>query len=387
MGYLENVLPECMFQLGVEVHVVTMDLQPYYQYSGGNRDSGFGRTDDRLTAGTTLTIGGYTVHVLGHRKILGYMRMTGLFAKLRELRPDIVQTTEAISWVALDAAIGKLLLGYKLFTGNHNTASVFRPAREGYRNYAECLRDRCTRYLPGRMVSLLTSKCYAVTSDCAEIAYKFCGVQRAKIETMHLGVDTRIFRPIISDEDVASRRRVRESLGFSPDDIVCIYTGKLRMQKNALIIARAVEILRLTGHPFRGLFIGNGEEAASIASLPGSAVMSSIPFRSLVKYYQAADIGVWSGDESISTLDAAACGIPIIISDAVRYREHVEGNGLVFKFGDIEDLCRQLLRLMDPDMRRQLGSHGAEKMRKGWSWESRAKQRLADYQAALDQRQ
>jgi glycosyltransferase involved in cell wall biosynthesis len=386
MGYLENVLPEYMSLLGMEVHVVTMDLQPYYQYSSGIGDSGIGRDDDRLTPGTVRIMDGYSVHVLGHKKRLGYMRMTGLFAKLRELRPDIVQTTAAIGWTAMDAAMGRLLLGYRLFTGSHNAASGFRPAREGYQSFAEYLRDRCTRYIPGRMVSLLTSKCYASTSDCAEIAYKFFGVQRAKTETMHLGVDTRTFRPIISDEDIASRRRVREGLGFSPDDIVCIYTGKLTMQKNAIILGRAIEILRLDGRPFRGLFVGNGEEATRIATVPGSTVMSSIPFRHLVKYYQAADIAVWTGNESISTLDAAACGIPVIISDAVRYREHIDGNGLVFRFGDIDDLCRQLHYLMDPDTRRLLGSRGADKMRTGWSWESRARQRRADYQAALGDR-
>lgn len=381
MGYLQNVLPEYMSQLGMEVHLITMDLMPYYQNSATGSHAGL--AEDRLTPGTTTVAGGFTIHVLPHKKVFGYMRMVGLLSKLREIRPDIVQTMAAIGWIPIDAAIGKLLLGYKLFTGNHNAASCFRPMVDGYQTFRERFIDRSLRYLPGMMVSFLTTKCYAVTSDCAEIAHKYFGVQKVKVEVMHLGVDTKAFRPVISDEDVASRSMVREGLGISEDEIVCIYTGKLSAQKNALIIAQAVNILRARGKSFQGLFIGSGEEAGNIAAIPGSTVISQIPYRQLAKYYRAADIAVWSGNESISTLDAAACGLPVIISDAVGYRDHVEGNGLVFKYGDVEDLCRLLLHLTDPGIRERLGAHGASKMLNGWSWELRARQRLSDYQAAL----
>jgi glycosyltransferase involved in cell wall biosynthesis len=85
-------------------------------------------------------------------------------------------------------------------------------------------------------------------------------------------------------------------------------------------------------------------------------------------------------------LDAAACGIPLIVSDGIVYRDHVEGNGLVYKMNDLDNLVDTLLSLRDSAERHRLGSFGAEKMLRDFSWESVAKRRINDYEAALSQR-
>src|SRR3981081_614350 len=105
MGYLQNFLPKYLVRLGINVHVITMDLPPYYQMKekefketyGGFADSG------DLIPGTVETIQGFTLHVLRHQKVFGYMQMTGLRQKLASIQPDIVQTTAAIGWIPLQA--------------------------------------------------------------------------------------------------------------------------------------------------------------------------------------------------------------------------------------------------------------------------------------------
>ena len=82
-------------------------------------------------------------------------------------------------------------------------------------------------------------------------------------------------------------------------------------------------------------------------------------------------------------LDAAACGLPLIISDGVVYREHVEGNGLVYRMNDLNDLVTKLLELESPDVRVRLGAHGAEKMRSEFSWDFVARRRISHYRQAL----
>lgn len=248
---------------------------------------------------------------------------------------------------------------------------------------AERLRCFVTRTVPGRLVSLATEKCYGVTNDCAEIAWRYYGVQRHKVKMMSLGVDTDFFFPVISDDTIQERAALRQRLGFSEDDIVCIYTGKLTEGKNALILAEAMERLRSMGKPFRGLFIGGGPQKQSIRAHPSSVVLDFMPFSELAAYYRTADIGVWPADESTSTLDAAACGLPLIVSDGIVYREHVEGNGIVYKMNDLDDLVHNLLRLIDPQERKRLGLLGADKMARTFSWESVARRRLRDYEAAL----
>src|SRR5690348_16720272 len=130
MGYLENMLPKYLARLGAEVHVLATDLAPDYRSkSSGSPYAGF---LSEWQPGSQLRMDGFTLHILGHQKILGHMRMAGLAAKLREITPDIVQVSSPIGWMALDAARFRMSLGYRLFTGSHYHASVFplamRPA-------------------------------------------------------------------------------------------------------------------------------------------------------------------------------------------------------------------------------------------------------------------
>jgi glycosyltransferase involved in cell wall biosynthesis len=380
MGYLQNLLPKHLARLGADVHLVTEDLAPYHQMPDCAAIYGGFQGSRPLPAGTVESIDGYTLHVLGHRRLGGYMRMQGLHRKLKQIRPDVVQTMCAIGWIPLDAALNQIRLGYRLFTGSHTAASCFPPARITP-PLSRRVQDGITRYLPGRLVSWRTSKCYAVTSDCAEIAWRFFGVQRAKVEVMHLGVDTDIFHPAASAAEHAERTAVRRNLGFAGGEIVSIYTGKMSAVKNPLILAEAVQRLRAAGRPYTALFVGAGEQVEALRAAPHCSVLPFLPFRELAKYYRAADIAVWPTNESISMLDAAACGLPLIVSDGIVYRAHVEGNGLVCKMGDTGDLVRCLLEFQDTPQRRRLGERGAAKMRAAWSWEARARARLADYES------
>src|SRR6202012_2591515 len=120
MGYLENVLPRYLSRLGADVHIVTTELQPYYYVEDVRKIyEDFNGGSSALKPGTIERLDGFTLHVLEHRKMFGYVRMLGLRNKLQEISPDIVQTEAAVGWLPLDAAMFKLQLGYKLFTGSH----------------------------------------------------------------------------------------------------------------------------------------------------------------------------------------------------------------------------------------------------------------------------
>jgi glycosyltransferase involved in cell wall biosynthesis len=387
MGYLQNTLPKYLARLGVDVHVVTMNLPPYYQISGFDQTYGKFTGSDELVPGSIEPHDGYTLHVLGHKRLLGYMRMVGLTEKLRSLRPDIVQTSSSIGWIAQDAALGKLFLGYKLFTGSHTTASVFPLANNHVPRLAPArLRCLATRTLPGFLVSLASEKCYGATSDCADVAVNFFGVQHKKIAVSTLGVDTDIFIPISGEKERIRRDELRGQLGFSDADIVCVYSGRFSADKNPLLLAKAVSRLHGMGESFKGLFMGGGEQATAIAEMPGCVAHPFVPFQELAKYFQASDIGVWPTQESMSMLDAAACGLTIVVNNTLVARERIDGNGVTYNLNDLDDLVRVLLSLRNPEKRRHLGSHGAEKMATTFSWETIARGRIADYKAVLSDR-
>jgi glycosyltransferase involved in cell wall biosynthesis len=383
MGYLEQTLAKYLARCRAEVHVLTTDLHPYHQLDDFTRTYGSFAAGNYLPPGTVEIHDGFTLHVLPHQKMLGYMRMRGMRRKLTLLRPDVVQAFTAIGWLPFEAALLQPFLGFRLFIGNHTAASGFPAAQNQIQKWDyEHIKTAFTRTLPGRLVSWRAEKCYGVTSDCAEIAWRFFGVQRHKVETMHLGVDTDFFSPIRSEHELQQRRQLRSELGFEGQDIVCIYTGKLTENKNAQILARAVEKLRETGKSFRGLFIGEGTQEKLLRSFGSSVVLNFMDYRKLASYYRAADIGVWPSNESTSVLDAAACGLPVIVSDGIRYREHVDGNGLVFKMNDLDSLVATLARLCSPEERMRLGTFGAGKMLREFSMDYVAVRRLRDYELA-----
>jgi len=378
-GSIQYLLPKYLARSGAEVHVISTDLSPYYNLVG-SREMFQGFTE-LLVPGSTEEIDGFQLHVLGHRMTLGYPRMMGLSNKLASIRPDIVQCFASIGWIPLDAACMKLGLGYKLFTGNHNARSTAGVLLE--KTFKNRTKMMVQRFTPGRLTSYAVERCYAVTVDCAEIAWRYYGVQKKKVEIMHLGVDTDSFYPVREVKEKSEREVVRESLGLGPSNIVCIYTGKMTEEKNALILAQAVGRLRELGKPYSAVFIGNGAQKEKIETMPHCRVLDFMHFSKLAAYFRASEVGVWTGNESSSQLDAAACGIPILISDAVVYRDHVDGNGLVFHQNDLDDLVAKLLELESPEMRNRLGQRGAEKIQQDFSWDSVARRRLAHYREAL----
>jgi glycosyltransferase involved in cell wall biosynthesis len=382
MGYLGTMLPMYLARENLEVHLITTDLPAYHNLPEFKTDMPAFIEAQGIPAGSSSTIDGYVVHVLPHTRLLGHVRALHLYRTLRAISPDIVYSVLTLGWMPLEAALSKLSLGFKLFIGSHTTALSFPLARATSIPLLARLKIIASRWLPGRFVSLLSEKCYCPTGDCAEIASRFFGVQARKTEVVHLGVDCEIFHPIASDEERGSRATIRATLGLCGDEVVCVYSGKMTQDKNALIVARAIELLRREGLPLRGLFIGDGVQRDAIAGTDGCVTLDFMVFSALGAYYRACDVAVWPTNESTSMLDAVACGLPIIVSDRI-YQDHVTGNGCSYQMNNLDDLCAKLRMFADPKLRELLGGAGATKMKQRFSWTAAAARRITDFRRAL----
>jgi glycosyltransferase involved in cell wall biosynthesis len=223
---------------------------------------------------------------------------------------------------------------------------------------------------------------YVPTSDCGEVAVRFFGVRARRIKEVHLGVDLEVFRPVAGREDEQDRDALRRQLGFSADEIVCVYSGKFAPYKNAALISAATAVLRGEGLRYRALFIGAGPTSEELKRDPSAVVLGMMDYRELGRYYRAADIAVWPVGESTSMLDAAACGLPVVVSDKI-YREHIDGNGAVYETNNLDALVKTLRVFRDPAVRRRLGDVGVRKMREKFDWGKIALGRLRDFEDAL----
>jgi glycosyltransferase involved in cell wall biosynthesis len=382
MGYIVSMLPKYFARQGLEVHVLAIDLPPYHQLDEFKHGVPAFLKSQLFPAGSVTDVDGYKVHVQKYRWMLGYTFMIGLHAKLKEIDADVVYCVMAIGWSPILTMLSKVFLRFKLFTGSHTSAMMFPLARQAHIKPSALVRNFVTRWIPGRIVSLFTEICYCPTSDCGMVASRFFGVQERKVRLIHLGVDTDFFFPPSTPQDIAAREALRTRLGFSKHEVVCIYTGKMTVQKNAVLLAQAVERLRHEGFAFRALFIGDGVQRDEVQGYSSSVVLDLLPVSELGAYYRSADIAVWLTNESTSMLDAAACGLPIVVSDRI-YQDHVTGNGLAYRLNDLDSLCDRLKQLSDPETRRDLGSRGARKMRDGFTWTLAAQKRIADFNRAL----
>ena len=79
------------------------------------------------------------------------------------------------------------------------------------------------------------------------IAHKMFGVPYHKIKVQTLGVDALLYNNKIDDSVLAKRK----SLGYSNEDIVCIYTGKITDEKKPLLLCKAIEELKKNKEYFK----------------------------------------------------------------------------------------------------------------------------------------
>lgn len=387
MGYIENKLPVALASLGAEVHLITSTRSASPDFPGLG-DSVVG--DEGDLEGSVFAEDGVVIHCLPVRTVLRRPKFVGLKSLLRNIRPEIVQTHEMTGWTAMDPARWAKDIGYCFFGGAHWTLSVWNLHELRPRlNWASArLRLKVALFYrwPSQLASKNMETCYAATSDCAVVAERYWGMTKRKIAVCPLGTDTDLFHPARTREEERQASALRAQLGFELDDIVCVYTGKFSSEKHPLLLAQAVTRLRKEGLPFRGLFVGDGEEKQTIVASPGCVVVPFRPHRELGDYYRCSDIGVWPTQESMSVLDAAACGVPVVVNHTVQATERFEGNGLTYRLNDLEDLIATLRQLQVQPLRERLGRAGYDKMTREFSWMAIAARRLRDYEQAITRR-
>jgi glycosyltransferase involved in cell wall biosynthesis len=384
-GYAGMALPKAMAALGdTEVHVISPNLNVYHSIPDYSLIYERFLGPAETLCGTQL-LNGFTLHRLPHWKVKDQVYIRGLGRVLHALKPDVVQAWIPNGPVSMQLAMLKPFLGFRFFTGQHTTKSVFPLANQAQISLNDWARVFCTRIIPGRLISLVSDGCYAATSDCGEIAVRFMGVQKRKCFIRNLGVDVELFHPVTTTDDLSERERMRRELGFLKSEIVCIYTGRLAVDKNPLCLAQAIKLLRESGQSFTGLFIGDGPQKTEIEACLGSCCLPFRAYSELPSYYRLSDIGVWPTQESTSMLDAAASGLPIVVSDKLVACERIDGNGLSYRQNDPADMARALATIATGVERKKLGMIGRQRMVESFSWNAIARRTLNDFRLYLSQ--
>ncbi len=387
-GYITNCLSKEFESLGHEVHIFTTKYQSYWNHPQYAEIYEKYQGPNILTEGKFMD-GPITIHRLPSWRFGNIIWINGLWKALKQVNPDIVQSFDINEPHTVKLAIYHRFFNYKLFTANHFILISFRLLGNWKKlDFKKKMYVRWMFKLPGSIIRRVSKKCYAVTRDAKALAHLFFGFKYNEVEVSTLGVDTRLYFPVYADD--ANRLQLRKELSFTDDDIVCVFSGKITQEKSPIVLAEAIAKLNEQGKNYKAIFIGSGELAPDIQRFANCMHINFVPSNELANYYRAADIAVWPRSVTTSILDAAACALPVIISDDVAAYQLYNNEAKVYSLSpniiaskyhtnNVDDLVSKLLSLENKDLRTEIGKIVQARIDKYSSWKAIAQKRLHDY--------
>ena len=187
-------------------------------------------------------------------------------------------------------------------------------------------------------------------------------------------------KPVSPEE----RRRLREELGFAPEDFVVGILARIEIYKGHGTLLEAVRELAGEGRRVKLLVAGQGsfepELRLRCADLPPDTVVFAGFVERVERVLGAMDLQVNASYESetssLSLLEGMSMGLPAIASDCGGnpYLIRDGENGLIFPAGDSGALAERIRRLMDaPEERAEMGRRAREIFQAHFTGETFAK--------------
>jgi glycosyltransferase involved in cell wall biosynthesis len=202
------------------------------------------------------------------------------------------------------------------------------------------------------------------------------GVPAKRTSVVPLGVDQNQFQPSTGKNSYA-----HDVFSIDPSRKVVFYSGHMEKRKGVLVIIKAAKYLveSCGRSDLHFLFLGNknGEERDFDPLYKDSVAKDYITFggyRDDIAALQASShIAViastgWDS-HTMTSLEVAASGLPLLVSDIPGLREVVtEETGGRFTAGDHVELAKQLIRLADDEgLRESMGRAGRARILAGFT--------------------
>ena len=216
---------------------------------------------------------------------------------------------------------------------------------------------------------VVTTKSYSATSrmlwNKEEIVIPSC-------------VDVNLFKP--AEESENTEPSIRKILNIEDNKKIILFVGRLVRHKG---IEHLIEAMRFLDDNVVLIIAGKGEHKkilvnlARLHNLEQRIRFISIPnLKFLIKLYQSTDIFVLPSVTRLEafglvTLEAMACGKPVIVSNVPGVRDVItaEYNGLLFETMNARDLADKINQLVkDDDLSIELGKNGRKTVLEKYNW-------------------
>src|SRR3989338_4949475 len=204
-------------------------------------------------------------------------------------------------------------------------------------------------------------------SQQAALKYEEQGIVRPS-RIVSLGVDIHRFKPS------HSKAMAKRNIGIDANKLVIGFCGRIGREKDLGTLKNAFDKIK-ENYPVVLLIVGEGVDE----SLQGDGVILAGRQNDVVPYLQAMDIYVLPSlteTTSLSTLEAMACGLPVICTPVGSLKEYIKHrqNGYLFPRGNVERLSQYLqILLRNPQKRQQLGMAARKTVGEKFHWEDTVK--------------
>ncbi len=221
---------------------------------------------------------------------------------------------------------------------------------------------------------LVSSLAYLKTSKIKKYYQKF----KNKFIISPFGVEQNRFFPQEKNKKLLSKYEIQDN------HKVVLFVGGLDRAhyfKGVEVLLRAMASKNLISLSIKLIIVGDGDLREEYERLAKELAISdkvifagSVSNEDLPLYYNLSDLFVLpsvSRSEAFGlvSLEAMACSKPIIVSDLAGPSSLVEGNGLIVKVNDVEDLAQKIKKLTeDEKLRVDFGRQSLKLVQTKYNW-------------------
>lgn len=234
-------------------------------------------------------------------------------------------------------------------------------------------------YTPGADQPFFSSASRVMAvSDFAGMRWREnCTNHRSEVVTVRNGIDITRFTRTISPQE---RADLRSSLGFSDEDFVVMYCGRIMREKGILELLQAIEMI--DDPHVKLMIIGSSnfgpsertpyvDKVTALADRLGERVAYTgyVPNDRLYRYSKIADMqvvpSIWEEAAGLVGVEAMAAGLPLVVTRSGGIQEYVSSDCAITVNRDdhlISGLAQAITELLnDPDRRVAMSDAGVQR--------------------------
>lgn len=281
----------------------------------------------------------------------------GLVKEICKNRPDMIYVHCVESYSAARVILSSRLRKFKIFTDTHNLYNQFRNSLK-FKVYMFVFRKLVVSNINKRKI-----KTFYTAEENRHMLIKDYGIAETLVKSGLIGTDSGHY---YNDKEEGSKLRTK--LGILPESTILLYAGKINSIKQPHLILNALQIIENEVNTLLDLvFVGSVEkdyfDKCCNVQFENRYIKihwhPQVINTELYKYYSMADFAVFPRHNTLSSLDAQACKLPIIMESDTTNDERLKEGGLTFISGNMNSLANQILEMINnKELRIRLGQKG-----------------------------